>query len=237
MKKIKQIKKTPLLYRIFLFLFFLISLIIYLKQVFFVNNFFLLIKKTFYFFTNQSNFLVVIILFLNFTNFKQNKYYPLLAFIVLIDILLTGLVWNFIASPKNELLEINKDFFTISLFQHLYIPCFYVIFFFSPLVPFNPFFTLKQAYLALIHPLFYLFYSLILAYGSQEKIYTYPYNFMNPKSKCNLSNLFLHFLSLDYYYQQKQGFLGVFINNIVLLIILSIFILFLYSLYRKINFE
>lgn len=100
MKKIKQIKKTPLLYRIFLFLFFLISLIIYLKQVFFVNNFFLLIKKTFYFFTNQSNFLVVIILFLNFTNFKQNKYYPLLAFIVLIDILLTGLVWNFIASPK-----------------------------------------------------------------------------------------------------------------------------------------
>ncbi|WIA07866.1 MAG: putative secreted protein [Candidatus Phytoplasma cynodontis] len=227
--------ERPLLSLIFLGSLFLICFITYLRQVLYIQNFWHLITRTFYFFTSQSNFLVIIVLLLNFTPFQKNKYYPLVAFIALIDILLTGIVWNLIASPRNELLEIRQDFFTISLFRHLYIPVLYVFFFFSPaLVPLHPFFTLKQASLAVIHPLFYLFYSLILAYGSQEKLYAYPYNFMNPNTKCNLSSLFLRFLPLDYY-QQRQGFLGVFINNVVLFLCLILFIPVLYAGYRKIN--
>ncbi|KXT29471.1 hypothetical protein AXA84_0117 [Candidatus Phytoplasma oryzae] len=44
--------------------------------------------------------------------------------------LLTGFVWNLIASPDNELAEIKNDFFTINLSQRLYVPLFYVIFYF-----------------------------------------------------------------------------------------------------------
>jgi hypothetical protein len=254
-KKLKSVKN--LFYNIFLYFFILICIITYLRKlgVFILIRYLILnsdntenfikslkftfyclkidlIVQTFYFFTSQSNFLVMIVLFLNFTKFKKNKYYPLLAFITLIDILLTGIVWNLIASPTNELLEIKKNFFTISLFQHLYIPLFYVIFFFTPFyINSNSFFTLSRAYYGLIHPLFYLFYSLILGYFSEEKLYCYPYNFTNPNQKCNLSSIFLDFFQLNNY-QEKQGFLGVLINNLFLLIVLIIFIPFLYYLHK-----
>ncbi|KXT29106.1 putative membrane protein [Candidatus Phytoplasma oryzae] len=249
-----KIRKTKniFFYNLFLYFFIIITIITYLTklQIFDIvylsfnnkENFiesikiilYTFINQTFYFFTSQSNFLVIIVLILNLTKFKKNKYYPILAFIVLIDILLTGIVWNLIAAPTNELKEITDNFFTISLFQHFYIPILYTIFYFYHYVDFNSFFTLRKAYYALIHPLFYLFYSLLLGYFSKEKLYPYPYNFVNPNEKCVLSETFFIFFKINNY-KEKQGFLGVFINNIFLLIVLIFCILFLYILYKKIK--
>ncbi|WP_457916081.1 hypothetical protein [Candidatus Phytoplasma sacchari] len=241
------------IYKFFLHFFILICIITYLRKLTIFNiiylkfnnieNFiksikiilFSILDNTFYFFTSQSNFLVIIVLFLNFTKFKNKKYYSLLTFITLIDILLTGIVWNLIASPTNELLEIKKYFLKISFFEHFYIPLFYIIFYYSSFyVPCHSYFSLKKAYYALFHPLFYLFYSLLLAYLSEEKIYNYPYNFVCPYKKTNISSYFFHLFKIDNY-QKQQGFLGVFINNLFLFIVLLITIPFLYIIKKNIS--
>nr|WP_261974334.1 hypothetical protein [Milkweed yellows phytoplasma] len=173
-----------------------------------------------YFFTAQSNFLVILFLILSLTKFKHRKSYSLFSFIVLVDMLLTGLVWWLIAAPYSEWNLLTTNPSHISCFEHTYFPILYVLFYF-----FNHDIVclkFKQSLMVLFHPLFYLFYSLFLGFVSDQKWYIYPYNFMNPHSKCALNDSLLKFLGGDHY-KEAQGFFGVCLNNLLLIgILLSV---------------
>ncbi|WEK82549.1 MAG: hypothetical protein PR2021_4830 [Candidatus Phytoplasma pruni] len=172
---------------------------------------------TLYFFTAQSNFLVILFLILSLTKFRHHKAYSLFAFIVLVDMLLTGLVWWLIATPYSEWNLLITNPLHTSCFEHTYFPLLYVLFYFlnQDIVCLK----FKQSLIALFHPLFYLFYSLFLGFVSDQKWYSYPYNFMNPHEKCALNNYLLKFLG-GHHYKEAQGFLGVCLNNLFLLGIL-----------------
>nr|QOX89321.1 hypothetical protein H7685_02455 ['Parthenium hysterophorus' phyllody phytoplasma] len=51
-----------------------------------------------------------------------------MGFCVLIDILLTGVVWNLIADPFVDYENFKYEFLTVSLCEHTYIPILFTIF-------------------------------------------------------------------------------------------------------------
>ncbi|WAN63405.1 hypothetical protein RS022_05320 [Candidatus Phytoplasma rubi] len=181
--------------------------------------------NTFYNFTFQSNFLVLLFCIgtLNY-KFRNSKNYSLWAFCVLVDILLTGVVWNLIADPFVDYKNFKYEFLTVSLCEHTYIPILFTIFYFSNFYINPPFTSYRKNYLALIHPLFYLFYSLIL--GSIEN----QHNFMNPFSSCNISLIINNLFDLNFYNNSSQGWFGVLINNVFLLLVLLIVIPILFRI-------
>jgi hypothetical protein len=219
----------------FIIAFLITAIIVYVRKVYIYNiDYFLnfstlsffpktkvilhcVFNSIFIFFTAQSNFLVIIILIISFTKLQYHKLYSLFGFIVLIDIWLTGWIWWLIAAPYSEFQLLKTNPWNISCFEHTYFPILYTLFYF-----FNKdmvFLNFKQSLFALIHPLFYLFYSLILGYFTNQQLYRYPYNFMNPEEKCVLNTYIFEF-----FFKKpccsKQGFIGIFINNLLLLLIL-----------------
>ncbi|WEX20453.1 MAG: hypothetical protein TB2022_3740 [Candidatus Phytoplasma citri] len=190
--------------------------------------------NTFYNFTFQSNFLVLLFCIgtLN-SKFRNHKNYSLWAFCVLIDILLTGVVWNLIADPFVDYENFKYEFLTVSLCEHTYIPILFTIFYFSNCYVNPPLAPCLKHYLALIHPLFYLFYSLILGSIENQRFYQYPYNFMNPFLYCNISSIINDFFDLNFYNNFSQGWLGVLINNVFLLLVLLIVIPILFIIKKK----
>lgn len=157
-------------------------------------------------FTYESNILILLVMILFFTSFRQKKYFNYLTFIAFIDILLTFVIvhthlapdekWSLMADLKKLAMPANVHF------CHTIIPLLYIIFalwFFIVRI------DLKKAYLGIIHPLVYYFYFLLLNLFLKNKYY--PYDFMNPK-KPNL------FISMDKY--PSQGYLGVFLTIMVL---------------------
>ncbi|WP_024563298.1 hypothetical protein [Candidatus Phytoplasma tritici] len=187
--------------------------------------------NTFYNFTFQSNFLVLLFCIgtLN-SKFRNSKNYSLWAFCILVNILLTGVVWNLIADPFVDYKNFKYEFLTVSLCEHTYIPILFTIFYFSNFYVNPPFTSCRKNYLALIHPLFYLFYSLILGSIKNQYFYRYPYNFMNPFSSCNISLIINNLFDLNFYNNSSQGWFGVLINNVFLLLVLLIVIPILFRI-------
>ncbi|WCA22544.1 hypothetical protein [Candidatus Phytoplasma oryzae] len=156
------------------------------------------------FFSRQSVILIFIIITLNlFTNYQNKKWFRYLAFIGLIDILLSSLAYNFIIDNLNMLKNIykNYNFLSISYFENVVFPFFYLIFFFVSKNIKN--INLKKNYISLIHPSLYLFFFIIIN-SYNENLMPYPYSFINPKiGKCLLNFL---------YDKEPKGWIGLFIN-------------------------
>ncbi|WCA22470.1 hypothetical protein [Candidatus Phytoplasma oryzae] len=154
------------------------------------------------FFSRQSVILIFIIITLNlFTNYQNKKWFRYLAFIGLIDILLSGLAYNFIIDNLNMLKNLSKnDYFSIIYFEHVVFPLFYLIFFLISNIKNIP---LNKLYIYLWHPsLYLLFFIIINSYN--ENLMPYPYSFINPKiGKCLLNFL---------YDKEPKGWIGLFIN-------------------------
>ncbi|WP_210954708.1 hypothetical protein [Candidatus Phytoplasma luffae] len=222
MKKKFINKKKNTFFKIYSLILLIISLIVFIFHL--KNNFFLTKSgfgknfcNTFKHFTSQSNFFILIILILFFTPFFKNKYFHILTFITLINILLTFIVNHSFIAPdeKRKLFQniINFEFPGLIHFQHTFIPILYIIFYFFSL---NKGIDVKKSYLGIIYPLFYFLFFLILNFFKSEKYY--PYDFINPDKK-GIFEL-----------GQKQGYLGLFLSISVLTLVfyfLSFFILFL----------
>ena len=102
---------------------------------------------TLFYFTTQSNILIWFVLLLGFTKFAHHKWVQYLAFIALIDILITGIVFHvFLASFLDQ----------IELMQHVLhtvVPITYLLFYTLTIKQKLP---IRKFYIALIHPLIFL---------------------------------------------------------------------------------
>lgn len=163
-------------------------------------------------FSKQSNFLVFIIITLKFTNFKNKKWFPYLVFIGLIDILLSGLMYNIVIDRFNTFTTIYKNYkyLSINVFEHIYIPFLYLIFF---LFSNSKTITLNNFFIACIHPFFYFIIFVIIGLYDPN-FNSYPYSFINP----NIGKCLLKFL----YHKDPKGWIGVFINFLLITLIINI---------------
>lgn len=123
------------------------------------------------YFTNQSNLLVFIVTFLMVFGFDQSKWFPKLALIALLDIVLTGIVYNLL------LRELVVGFSEVQLFimlvTHTIVPILYVILYFIFVLD-RP--KIQSIYWMMLHPFLYFMIFQITGLFTQY----YPYPFMDP---------------------------------------------------------
>lgn len=163
-------------------------------------------------FSKQSNFLVFIIITLKLTRFKNKKWFPYLVFIGLIDILLTGLIYNIVIDNFNTFKTIYKNYkyLSINVFEHIYIPFLYLMFF---LFSNSKTIALNKFFISSVHPFFYFIIFVII--GLYDRNFnSYPYSFINP----NIGKCLLKFL----YNKEPKGWTGVFINFLLITLIINI---------------
>ncbi|RMI87823.1 rRNA adenine N-6-methyltransferase family protein [Candidatus Phytoplasma solani] len=105
-------------------------------------------------FTRQSVFLILIVALLAFTKYKTNKFYSLLSFIALINILIVGLVFKDFISDSNQAFISNNPIIAImaTYLQYILLPLFYGFYFWKKALLLL---TWKKAWLVLIHPSLY----------------------------------------------------------------------------------
>lgn len=123
------------------------------------------------YFTNQSNLLVFIVTFLMVFGWDKSKWFPKIALIALLDIVLTGIVYNLL------LRELVVGFSEVQLFlmlvTHTIVPILYVILYFIFVLD-RP--QIQSIYWLLLHPGLYFMVFQITGIFTQY----YPYPFMNP---------------------------------------------------------
>lgn len=158
-------------------------------------------------FSKQSVILVFFVITLKLLKKNTNKkWFFYLSFITLIDILLSGIVYNSILDKFNSLkyFYLDYQYLTINFVEHVYIPIFYLIFFLFSNIKNIP---LKNNYISLIHP--FLYFLIFVIIGLYDKNFIqYPYSFINP----NKGICLLKFI----YQTEPKGWLGVFINFLFL---------------------
>lgn len=123
------------------------------------------------YFTNQSNLLVFIVTFLMVFGWDKSKWFPKLALIALLDIVLTGIVYNLL------LRELVVGFSEVQLFimlvTHTIVPILYVILYFIFVLD-RP--KIQSIYWLMLHPGLYFMVFQITGIFTQY----YPYPFMDP---------------------------------------------------------
>lgn len=139
------------------------------------------ILATIFYFTSQSNLLVFIVLLLYVMKMNENRWYHVLSFIALFDIIITGLVFNTLLRTGMSELTFLQDVL------HTIVPVFYTIFFFTN-ISYQPkkydyFYTWihLSLYLLLVYLVIHPFYADIMSLIFPEVTdYTYVYPFLNP---------------------------------------------------------
>lgn len=125
-----------------------------------------------HFFTNQSNLLVVIVTFLMVFGFDQVKVFKPLASIALLDIILTGVIYNLL------LTEYARNFTDIQQFlmlvTHTIVPLLFTMLYLG-FIQIQP--KYSDIKLLWIHPLLYFIGAQIIGMFTHY----YPYPFINPK--------------------------------------------------------
>ncbi|MBU1141478.1 MAG: Pr6Pr family membrane protein, partial [Firmicutes bacterium] len=116
------------------------------------------------YFTNQSNLLVAVTVFLVFVTKDDQKWFPYLAAIALVNIVMTGMIYHvMLATPPISFQ---------SHLTHTLTPILYTLFYFivisKPLKP-------KQFWILIIYPFIYFLFFLITGPFTGF----YPYGFMN----------------------------------------------------------
>lgn len=124
-----------------------------------------------HYFTNQSNLLVFIVTFLMVFGWDKSKWFHKIALIALIDIVLTGIVYNLL------LRELVVGYSEVQLFlmlvTHTIVPILYVILYFIFVLD-RP--QIQSIYWLLLHPGLYFMVFQITGIFTQY----YPYPFMDP---------------------------------------------------------
>ncbi|MCU0105629.1 Pr6Pr family membrane protein [Acholeplasma vituli] len=125
-----------------------------------------------HYFTNQSNLLVFVVSFMMVFGFDKSKWFKALSSIALLDILLTGVVYNLL------LREYDRDFNEIKQFlmlvTHTIVPILFTTLYFG-FIQTEPLF--KDIKLLWIHPTLYFLVAQIAGLFTGY----YPYPFISPE--------------------------------------------------------
>ncbi len=124
-----------------------------------------------HYFTNQSNLLVFMVSFLMVFGWDKTNWFKRIALIALLDIILTGLVYNILLRDLVAGFSETKLF--IMLVTHTFVPVLYTLLYLVYVLDKPPF---KAIYLLLIHPgLYFIIFQITGLFTDY-----YPYPFLNP---------------------------------------------------------
>lgn len=131
--------------------------------------------KSMRYFTNQSNLLVLIVFIIINLKLNNNKYFKYLAFITLISISITGVVFHLLLSDS---LGNNTGIITSihdlnnfqNLITHTISPIYYLLYYF---IFIKESISIKEFFTGLIHPLMY--FLIILLLSPITNFYPYPF--------------------------------------------------------------
>lgn len=126
----------------------------------------------YFYFTNQSNLLVLITLILYVVGLKDKKEFKILAFITLISIVMTSIIFHLLLGAPTLTSYLPFLFRTgiQNLLTHTIIPIMFLWFY---LFINKKTVVYKRIYLGLIHPIIYFAYFLIT--GPYTNFYPYPF--------------------------------------------------------------
>lgn len=125
-----------------------------------------------HFFTNQSNLLVAIVTFLMVFGFDQVKVFKPLASIALLDIILTGVIYNLLLTEYARNFTDSQQF--LMLVTHTIVPLLFTMLYLG-FIQIQP--KYSDIKLLWIHPLLYFIGAQIIGMFTHY----YPYPFINPK--------------------------------------------------------
>jgi hypothetical protein len=203
-----------------------------------------------FYFTIQSNFLALfyfLLIFLNKINPRKNKKSLIFEGIVLINLIVTVIIYWTLIAPFLNLLS-NYYLFIENILLHAIVPSLFFIFFIYRLFILKNqkcFIEYKEFWKFLIYPIFYLIISILLYYITRiDYVYVKKYTFINEKLATKFKILLIHQINdINFKLISKSVFLytpGIWGNavyyffnfdNIIwwlsFVIILAIFILFL----------
>ncbi len=124
-----------------------------------------------HYFTNQSNLLVFIVTFLMVFGWDKHRFFKAIALVALLDILLTGAVYNLLL--RDLVVGFSETKLFIMLVTHTIVPILYTILYLV-YVQDKP--AIKSLKLLLIHPFLYFMVFQITGLFTNY----YPYPFMDP---------------------------------------------------------
>lgn len=124
-----------------------------------------------HYFTNQSNLLVFIVSFLMVFGWDKSNWFKRIALIALLDIILTGLVYNILL--RDLVVGFSETKLFIMLVTHTVVPILYTLLYLVYVLD-KPVF--KDIYVMLAHPFLYFLSAQIIGAFTQY----YPYPFLNP---------------------------------------------------------
>lgn len=124
-----------------------------------------------HYFTNQSNLLVFIVSFLMVFGWDKSNWFKRIALIALLDIILTGLVYNILL--RDLVVGFSETKLFIMLVTHTVVPILYTLLYLVYVLD-KPVF--KDIYVMLAHPFLYFLFAQIIGAFTQY----YPYPFLNP---------------------------------------------------------
>ena len=174
------------------------------------------LATTFVYFTTQSNSLVILIPLLFILGFNDKNWFKMLAFITLINITMTSIIFHVLITPFMS---------SVGLMQHILHttnPILFIIFYFVIITDFVP---LKKVWIGLLYPLIYILFVYLIAEpilgdllelaspSFQSARYVYP--FLDP-------------------HQYQHGILGLLVFNFgIIAPLILLFTLFLAHLKKK----
>jgi hypothetical protein len=104
---------------------------------------------TFFYFTSQSNILILVVTLLFVTGFSSKKWFKYLAYIALVNIFMTGIIFHIFLTPYMSIVTFtNQMLHTVNPILYFYI--YYIIF--------KDHIQLKSIWVSLIYPLFYMIF-------------------------------------------------------------------------------
>ena len=145
--QLRNNKKLVTSFSIFVFLFSLLAVSLLIGRIFIDDNPLERFLVTIFYFTTQSNFLIFIIMSLFLLKKNNNRWYPILCFIGLIDITITGLIFHIFLSSYMSSIGLMQQLL------HTVIPIIYILFYF---VVFNEKIKIKYFWISLIHPMIFI---------------------------------------------------------------------------------
>ncbi len=124
-----------------------------------------------HYFTNQSNLIVFLATFFMMFGWDKSIWFKKIALIALLDIILTGLVYNILL--KDLVVDFTETQFFIMLVTHTIVPLLYTVLYLVFVLD-KP--SYKDLYILMIHPGLYFISAQVIGLFTHY----YPYPFLNP---------------------------------------------------------
>lgn len=124
-----------------------------------------------HYFTNQSNLIVFLATIFMMFGWDKSIWFKKIALIALLDIILTGLVYNILL--KDLVVDFTETQLFIMLVTHTIVPLLYTVLYLVFVLD-KP--SYKDLYILMIHPGLYFISALVIGLFTHY----YPYPFLNP---------------------------------------------------------